>query len=145
MTGTLLTMLVPPSVFLDDDIESLLGAQGHGSGGEWLGILLVPEPSWSTAQLATAARNVKKRAQAAAVVMAPPSVGAMLENLVGGCPEGGTIVLAWPGSAEEGLSHLRRLRQPPTVARTPALSSPPDEPAAKMTYDGGRWRADHNR
>ena len=32
----------PPSVFLDDDIESLLGAQGHGSGGEWLGILLVP-------------------------------------------------------------------------------------------------------
>ena len=57
-------------------------------------------------------------------MMAPLSVGAMLDDLVGGCPEGGTIVLAWPGSAEEGLSHLRRLRQPPTVARTPALVIP---------------------
>ena len=124
MTGTLLTMLVPPSVFLDDDIESLLGAQGRGSGGEWLGILLVPEPSWSTAQLATAARNVKKRAQAAAVVIAPPSLGAMLEAMVRRCPEGGTIVLAWPGPAEEGLSHLRRLRQPSNGAGTAPAARP---------------------
>lgn len=127
MSGTLLTMLVPPSVFLDDDIDSLLGGDGRGSDGEWLGILLVPEPSWSIAELATAASNVKKRAQAAGVAMTLSSVGARLEALAGRCPEGGTIVLAWPGSAEEGLSHLRRLRQPSTDAPTAALSSSPDE------------------
>jgi hypothetical protein len=127
MTGTLLTMVVPPSVFLDDDIESLLGAHGRGSGGEWVGILLVPDPSWSIAELATAVRNVKKRAQAAAVVMAPSAVSARLEAMLCGCPEGGTIVLAWPGSAEEGLSLLRRLRQPSSDARTLALPSSPDE------------------
>lgn len=140
MTGTLLTMLVPPSVFLDDDIESLLGTQDRGSGGEWLGILLVPEPSWSTSQLATAARNVKKRAQAAAVVNAPRSVGAILEAMVRRCPQGGTIVLAWPGSAEEGLSHLRRLRQSATDTGTPALSSTPDEAKAHHTASEP-WRA----
>jgi hypothetical protein len=130
MTGTLLTLLVPPSVFLDDDIDSLLGAHGRGSGDEWLGILLVPEPSWSKRELTIAARNVRKRAQAAVVVVPPQSMDDTLRALARRCPEGGTIVLAWPGSADEGLSHLRRLRQSGPDARAPAPPYSPDDALA---------------
>jgi hypothetical protein len=130
MAGTLLTLVMPSSMFLNDDIDSLLGAHGRGSGDAWLGILLVPDPSWSKGELATAARNVKKRAQAAAVVISSQSMAATLDAMARRCPEGGTIVLAWPGSAEEGLSHLRRVRQPGRDARTSAPSSSSEDSPA---------------
>lgn len=110
MAGTLLTMLMPSSVFLDDDIDSLLGERRQGANDDWLGILLVPEPTWSMAEIALAVRNVQKRAHAAAVLIPSLNLETLLETLARRCPEGGTIVMAWPGAADEGLAHLRRVR-----------------------------------
>lgn len=118
-----LTLLVPSAAFLDDDIESLLAAHADASGDAWLAVLLVPAASWSTDDLLGAARNVRKRAHAAALVLreqldgfvlpiiAPADALGTLRAMMRRAPAGGTVVLAWPGSTETGLTVLRKARQ----------------------------------
>ena len=119
-----LTLLMPAWAFLRDDIGTLLLAPGDRRAGGWLGVLLVPEASWTPAELAVAARYVKKRADIAAVVLkreapaglalasVPPEAAlSTLSTTLRWCPAGGTVVLAWPGSTESGLAVLGKARQ----------------------------------
>ena len=119
-----LTLLMPSWVFLRDDVGSLLLAPGDRRAGDWLGVLLVPEASWTAGELAVAARSVKKRADMAAVVLrgeapaglalasVPPEAAlGTLTTTLRWCPAGGTVVLAWPGSTETGLVVLGKARQ----------------------------------
>ena len=123
-TADVLTLLMPSWAFLRDDIGSLLLAHGDRRAGDSLGVLLVPEASWTPGELALAARYVKKRADMAAVVLlreapaglalasVPPEAAlSTLSTTMRWCPAGGTVVLAWPGSTESGLTVLSKARQ----------------------------------
>jgi len=119
-----LTLLMPSWAFLRDDIGALLLAHGDRRAADWLGVLLVPEASWTPGELAVAARYVKKRADMAAVVLlreapaglalasVPPEAAlGTLATTLRWCPAGGTVILAWPGSTESGLAVLNKARQ----------------------------------
>jgi hypothetical protein len=136
-----LTLLMPAWAFLRDDIGTLLLAPGDRRAGGWLGVLLVPESSWTPAELAVAARYVKKRADMAAVVLqreAPPGLAlasvppeaalGTLSTTLRWCPAGGTVVLAWPGSTESGLAVLGKARQR-VLAAEPRRGMPADQRA----------------
>lgn len=123
-TPEVLTLLMQSWAFLRDDLGSLLFAHGQRRADHWLGVLLVPEASWTPCELAVAARYAKKQADMAAVVLqrdapaglalpaVPPEAAlGTLSTTLRLCPAGGTVVLAWPGSTETGLSVLRRARQ----------------------------------
>lgn len=135
------TLLMPSWVFLRDDLGALLLARGDRRADDWLGVLLVPEAPWTPGELAVAARYVMKRADMAAVVwlreppagLALPSVPpeAALETLsttLRLCPAGGTVILAWPGSTETGLTVLRKARQ--RVLAAEPRRAPAHEPSA---------------
>ena len=119
-----LTLLMPSWAFLRDDIGALLLGHGDRREGDWLGVLLVPEASWTPGELALAARYVKKRADMAAVVLAreapaglalpsvPPQAAlGVLSTTLRLCPAAGTVILAWPGPIETGLTVFRKARQ----------------------------------
>lgn len=138
-SADVLTLLMPSWAFLRDDIGTLLLAHGDRRAGDWLGVLLVPEASWTPGELAVAARYVKRRADMAAVVLAraapaglelpsvPPeaALGA-LSTTLRLCPAGGTVVLAWPGPPETGLIVLRKARQR-VLAAEPRRGAAADE------------------
>jgi hypothetical protein len=131
----LLSLLMPASVFLDDDIASLLGAHG-GSYEGFLSIVIIPEPAWSDDVRSAAATRAQALAHEVTLVCpenAPRGRGAMLAyvqeilaEVARRCPPGGTVVLGWPGSTEEGLRFLRLIRQRFDEAHGPASTPLPE-------------------
>lgn len=140
-SADVLTLLMPSWAFLRDDFGSLLLAHGDRRASDWLGVLLVPEASWTPGELAVAARYVKRRAEMAAVVLArEPPAGLVLpavppEAALGAlsstlrfCPPAGTVILGWPGSTETGLTVFRRARQRVLAAEPRRAAT--DQPSA---------------
>jgi len=131
----LLSLLMPASVFLDDDIASLLGAHG-GSHEGFLSIVIIPEPAWSDDVRSAAATRAQALAHEVTLICpenAPRGRGAMLAyvqeilaEVARRCPPGGTVVLGWPGSTEEGLRFLRLIRQRFDEAHAPTHTPVPD-------------------
>jgi len=115
----ILALLMPSSVFLDDDIASLLGVQG-GSSDAFLSIVVIPERSWNDELRQQAVARARTLAHEVTLVrpeLAPRGRGSVvayvqdvLSDVARRCPPGGTVVLGWPGSTEDGVRFLRLIR-----------------------------------